>query len=91
LGTFLVTDLAVVTTDEIDFISDEGKIIDTLRKPSANLRSLEFDPVHQMLFISDDTDSDYSIFTLSLEGNNDLRPLIESKCMFIIRLSEFLA
>ncbi|XP_023711622.1 protein cueball isoform X3 [Cryptotermes secundus] len=70
-------DIAVVTTDEVDFFSEEGKIIDRLRKPTANLRALELDPVNQTLFLTDDTDSAYSIFTLSLEGNQDLRPFIQ--------------
>jgi hypothetical protein len=79
VGTFLVAGIAVVTTDEVDFFNDEGKIIEKLKTPSANLRSMEFDPVNQILFISDDTDSDYSIFTLSLQGNQDFRPFIQSK------------
>jgi hypothetical protein len=79
VGTFLVAGIAVVTMDEVDFFSDEGKIIEKLKKPSANLRSLEFDPINQMLFISDDTDSNYSIFTFSLQGNQDFRPFVESK------------
>jgi hypothetical protein len=77
--TFLFADIAVATTDEVDYFSDEGKIIHRLKKPSANLRSLEYDPINQVLFISDDTDSNYSIFTLSLEGSQDLRALIQSK------------
>jgi hypothetical protein len=74
----LFADIAVATTDEVDFFSEEGKIIDRLKKPTANLRSLELDPVNQMLFLTDDTDSNYSIFTLSLKGNQDLKPFIQS-------------
>jgi hypothetical protein len=60
-------------------LSEEGKITDRLRKPTANLKILELDPVNQTLFLTDDTDSNYSIFTLGLEGKQDLRPFIQSK------------
>jgi hypothetical protein len=77
--TFLFADIAFATTNEVDLFSEDGKGIEKLQKPSADLQSLEFDPVHQMLYLSDDTNSNYSIFSLSLEGNQDLRPFIQSK------------
>ncbi|XP_021928534.1 protein cueball isoform X2 [Zootermopsis nevadensis] len=70
-------DIAVVTTNEVDLFSSTGKIVGKLPKPTADLQSLEFDPVHQVLFLSDDTNSNYSVFTLSLHGNQDLRPFIK--------------
>jgi hypothetical protein len=76
---FLIADIAVVTTNEVDFFSEEGQMIDRVKKPTANLRSLELDPVNKMLFLTDDTDNNYSIFTLSLEENQDLRPVIQSR------------
>lgn len=81
---FIFTDIAVVTTNEVDFFSDTGKIIGILPKPTADLQSLEFNPVHQVLFLSDDTNSNYSIFTLSLQGNQDLTPFIRSKYNIIL-------
>lgn len=79
----LVADIAAVTTNEVDFFSQEGRIIHRLKKPTANLRSLELDPVNQILFLTDDTDSSYSIFTLSLDRNQDLRPLIQSRSFLL--------
>ncbi|XP_069701368.1 protein cueball isoform X2 [Periplaneta americana] len=38
---------------------------------------MEFDSVHERLFLSDDTNSNYSIFTLNLQGNQELTPFIK--------------
>ena len=76
---FTFTDIAVVTTSEIDLFSDTGNLTGKLPKPTAELQSLEFDPVNEVLFVSDDTNSNVSIYTLNLRGDGALEPFIQSK------------
>jgi hypothetical protein len=84
---FLFTDIAVVTTGEIDLFTAAGALTGTIPKPNADLQSLEFDPVNEVLFVSDDTNSNYSIYTVSLQGDLALQPFIQSENFIILLLS----
>ena len=84
---FTFTDIAVVTTSEIDLFNDTGKLTGKLLEQSAELQSLEFDPVNKVLFVSDDTNSNVSIYTLNLQ-DGALEPFIQSEnyiifCIFV--------
>lgn len=82
---FMFTDFAVVTTSEIDLFSATGNMTHTLPKPTADLQSLEFDPVNKSLFISDDTNSNVSIYILNPQGDEVLRPFIQSEnCIIFV-------
>jgi hypothetical protein len=81
---FLFTDIAVATTNEIDLFSSSGKVTGKLQKPTSDLQSLAFDPVHEVFFFSDETNSNYSIFSLSLQGDQGLKPFIKSKYFIVI-------
>jgi hypothetical protein len=85
---FTFADIAVVTTGEIDLFSDTGNPRCKLSKPTAELQSLEFDPVNEVLFVSDDTNSNVSIYTINLRGDWALEPFIKSEnlhyfCIFM--------
>jgi hypothetical protein len=84
---FLFTDIAVATTNEIDLFSDTGKLTERLSQPTADLQSVELDPVNKVLFLSDDTNSNYSIYTLSLQGDGALKPHIQSENCIIFLFS----
>ena len=82
---FSFTDIAVVTTSEIDLFSNTGNLTGKLPKPTAELQSLEFDPVNEVLFVSDDTNSNVSIYTLNLRGDGALEPFIQSEnCIIFV-------
>jgi hypothetical protein len=82
---FTFTDIAVVTTSEINLFSDTGNLTGKLPKPTAELQSLEFDPVNEVLFVSDDTNSNVSIYTLDLRGDGALKPFIQSEnCIILV-------
>jgi hypothetical protein len=82
---FTFTDIAVVTTSEIDLFSDTGNLTGKLPKPTAELQSLEFDPVNEVLFVSDDTNRNVSIYTLNLRGDGALEPFIQSEnCIIFV-------
>jgi len=76
---FTFADIAVVTTNEIDLFSDTGNLTGKLPKPAAELQSMEFDPVNEVLFVSDDTNRNVSIYTLNLRGDGALEPFIQSE------------
>jgi hypothetical protein len=84
---FTFTDFAVVTTSEIDLFSDTGNLTGKLPKPTAQLQALEFDPVNKVLFVSDDTNSSFSIFTVNLREDGILTPLIQSENCIVFVLS----
>ena len=84
---FMFTDIAVVTTSEIDLFTATGNLTQTLPKPTAELQSLAFDPVNKTLFISDDTNSNVSIYTLKPQGDGALKPFIGSETCIIIVFS----
>jgi len=70
-------DIAVVTTNEIDLFSGTGNLTRNLSKPNAELQSLEFDPVNEVLFVSDDANKNVSIYILNLRGDGALEPFIQ--------------
>jgi hypothetical protein len=84
----MFTDIAVVTTREINLFNDTGNLTDTLQQPTADLQSMEFDPVNKVLFVSDDTkNSNYSIYAVSLQGDEAgaFKPFIQSEnCINLI-------
>jgi hypothetical protein len=84
---FMFADIAVVTTNEIDLFSDTGNLTGKLPKPAAELQSMEFDPVNEVLFVSDDTNRNVSIYTLNLRGDGALEPFIQSENCIIFVLS----
>lgn len=80
---FTFTDIAVVTTNEIDLFSGTGNLTRNLSKPNAELQSLEFDPVNEVLFVSDDANKNVSIYILNLRGDGALEPFIQSENFII--------
>jgi hypothetical protein len=84
---FTFTDIAVVTTSGIDLFNDTGSLIGKLPKPAAELQSLEFDPVKEVLFVSDDTNGNFSIYTVNLREDGSLKPFIKSENCIVFVLS----
>ncbi|PSN56862.1 hypothetical protein C0J52_00666 [Blattella germanica] len=80
-------DIAVVSTEEldktiagqIDFFNTKNNdsLLGQPLKPYADLQALAYDPIRQQLFLSDDNHQNYSIFTVSLQGNSVLTPFIK--------------
>jgi len=82
---FTFTDIAVVTTSEIDLFSDPGNLTGKLSKPNGELQSLEFDPVNEVLFVSDDANINVSIYTVNLRGDGAFEPFIQSEnCIIFV-------
>jgi len=82
---FTFTDIAVVTTSEIDLFNVTGNLTSKQSKPHAELQSLEFDPVNEVLFVSDDGSRNASIYTLNLRRDGALEPFIQSEnCIILV-------
>ena len=83
-----VADIAVVTTEQVDpeltmgqvdFFDSNGSLQKGTVKPLADVQAVEYDPIQEQLFVSDDAHANYSIFTVNLRGIKKLSPLIRSK------------
>ncbi|KAJ9597693.1 hypothetical protein L9F63_011447 [Diploptera punctata] len=74
-----VADIAVVTTEQVDanvitgqvdFFNRNGSLQKGTVKSLTDVQALAYNPVKDSLFVSDDTNKNYSIFTLNLRGSN---------------------